>query len=133
MVKPKQEGRLRALLLAAAFSMITGAAAFADESVSGKWRADLGGGVTINMDVSPNDSWSSVMRQKTEVVRQMKGTYKQTKSDDTTGTIVFSPTQSKVKSGNVDVETDQYELAQNGKQLKLTSDGDTMVFEKRSR
>ena len=70
--------------------------------------------------------------QRKQVVREMKGTYKQTapSGGTSTGTIVFTPTQSKVKSGTVQVETDQYELAENGKQLKLTSGGDTVVFDK---
>jgi hypothetical protein len=44
---------------------------------------------------------------------------------------VFTPKKYSAKTGHVQVETDKYELAQDGKQLKLTSDGDTMVFEKR--
>lgn len=122
---------MRALFAAALLLIATGTTAFADESVSGKWRAVLDSNVTINMNVTADNAWSSEMRQKKEIVRQMKGTYKQTPTDKSTGTIVFTPTQSKVKGGKVGVETDQYEIAENGKQLKLTSDGDTMVFNKR--
>jgi hypothetical protein len=126
-----QEEGLRALLLAALFSVAVNAAAFADESVSGDWHANLGGGVSINMTVAPDGGWSSETLQRNEVVRQMRGTYKQTPSDNGTGTLVFVPTQATVQSGKVQTETDKYELAGDGKQLKLTSDGDTMVFEKR--
>ncbi len=122
---------MRALLFAALFSTAISAAAFADESVSGDWHADAGSGVTINMTVSADGNWSSETLQKAKVVRQMKGTYKQTPAADGKGTLVFTPTSASVKSGGkAQVETDKYELAQNGKQLKLTSGGDTMVFEK---
>ncbi len=83
------------------------------------------------MNVSPDGAWSSETFQRNQVVRQMKGTYKQMPSNNGTGTLIFTPTQSAVKSGTVEPETDQYETVANGKQLKLTSDGDTMVFEKR--
>ena len=122
---------MRALFLAAAFSTALGAAAFADESVSGDWHADLGSGVVINMNVKPDGAWSSETLQQNKVVRQMKGTYKQTPAADNTGTLVFTPTQSKVQKGKAHVETDKYELGGDGKQLKLTAGGDTMVFEKR--
>ena len=121
---------MRALILAAALSVAAGASAFADESIAGKWRANLGSGVTINMNVTPDNGWTSETRQKNELVRRMKGTYKQMPAENGTGTLIFTPTQSDVKTGKVDVETDQYELASNGRQLKLTSNGDTMVFEK---
>ncbi len=107
-------------------------AALADESVAGSWHANLGSGVTINMNVTPNGGWDSQTYQKARVVREMKGTYKQEVSKDGTGTLVFTPTQASVKSGTVHKETDKYELAEDGKQLKLTSGGDTMVFEKRA-
>jgi uncharacterized protein (DUF2147 family) len=121
---------MRTLALAAAFSVAALAPALADESVAGKWHADLGGAVTIDMTVDANGAWSSETQQNAKVVRQMKGTYKQTASNNGTGTLVFKPTQATVKSGKVTVETDRYELASDGKELKLTSDGDTMVFEK---
>ena len=113
------------------FTLLMNVAAFADESVSGKWRANLGDGVTINMVVKPDGAWSSETYHKKQVVRQMQGTYKQTPTSSEAGTIVFVPTKSHVKTGTVGTETDQYEIAEGGKQLKLTSDGDTMVFEKR--
>ncbi len=121
---------MRALFFAALFSMTIGAAAVADENVSGKWRANVGGGVIINMNVTADGEWSSETLQRNRVVRQMKGTYKQTPSNEGSGTIVFTPTQSSVKSGEVEPENDQYEMANKGRQMKLTSDGDTMVFNK---
>lgn len=123
---------MRALFFAALFSMTIGAAAVADESVSGNWRANVGSGVIINMNVTADGGWSSETLQRNRVVRQMKGTYTQTPSNDGSGTIIFTPTQASVKSGNVEPETDQYEMASNGRQLKLTSGGDTMVFNKRA-
>lgn len=113
------------------FTCAINGVAFADESVSGKWRAKLDDGVTINMVVKPDGAWSSETFHKKQVVRQMQGTYKQTPSSTEAGTIVFVPTKYHVKTGAVGTETDQYEIAEGGKQLKLTSDGDTMVFEKR--
>jgi hypothetical protein len=126
-----EEVHLRALFLAAVFSTAIGAVALADESVSGDWRADVGSGVVINMNVKADGGWSSETLQSNKVVRQMKGTYKQTPSADNAGTLVFTPTQAKVQRGKVQTEVDKYELAEGGKQLKLTSGGDTMVFEKR--
>lgn len=123
---------MRAFFLAAFLSVAFGAAAFADESVAGNWLADLGGGVTITMNVSADGSWSSETRQKKQVVRQMKGTYTQTPEKDGAGTLVFTPTQAKVAKGKVQVETDKYELAGDGKMLKLTADGDTMDFQKQN-
>ena len=122
---------MRALFFAALFAVSISMAAVADESVSGSWRANLGSGVIINMNVTADGGWSSETLQRNRVVRQMKGTYKQMPSNDGMGTIVFTPTQAAVQGGNVEPETDQYEMAQNGKQLKLTSGGDTMVFRKR--
>jgi hypothetical protein len=88
--------------------------------------------VAINMTISPNGAWNSETLQHSKVVRKMKGTYTQTQISNDIGTIVFTPTQVSVKNGQpVQTETDQYELANNGRQLKLTSEGDTMVFEKR--
>jgi hypothetical protein len=98
--------------------------------VAGNWRADMGDGVIINMNVTPDGSWSSETSQNNSVVRQMKGTYTQKKTNDTSGVLVFKPTQAKTKRGKVSTETDQYEL--NGDQLKLTSGGDTMVFDKQA-
>lgn len=121
---------MRSLVVAAVLSLGLAGAALADESVAGNWHADMGNGVVINMTVGPNGSWSSETSQNDTVVRQMKGTYTQKKSSDTSGVLVFTPTQAHAKSGKVTVETDQYELS--GDQLKLTSGGDTMVFDKQA-
>jgi hypothetical protein len=126
-----QEDNVRTPVLAALFSIAISSAALADASVAGNWHANLDSGVSIDMKVSPNGAWSSETHQHNKVVRQMKGTYQQTPADNGTGTIVFTPKQASVKNGPVEVETDQYELADNGRQLKLTADGDTMVFKKR--
>ena len=121
---------MRSLVVAAALTLGLCGAALADDSVAGTWHADMGNGVVINMNVSPDGSWSSETSQNNNVVRQMKGTYTQKKSSDTAGVLVFTPTQAKAKSGKVTTETDKYEL--NGDQLKLTSGGDTMVFDKQA-
>ncbi len=122
---------MRALFFAAALSVGIAAVALADESVSGDWHANLGGGVAIDMNMTPDGGWSSETLQRDKVVRQMSGTYTQMSSNDGTGTLVFTPKQASVRSGEVQTETDKYRLAKDGKQLKLTSQGDTMVFEKR--
>jgi len=122
---------LRTPVLAALFSITITTAAMADATVAGRWHADLGGGVTIDMQVAPDGGWSSRTLQHDKVVRQMRGTYKQEPTNNEAGTIVFTPTQYSAKEGRVQTETDTYELGENGRQLKLTSEGDTMVFEKR--
>ncbi|MGD0105137.1 MAG: hypothetical protein ABSC06_14000 [Rhodopila sp.] len=124
---------MRAIFFAALVSIAVPATVFADESVSGDWHANLGSGVTINMNVTSDGAWSSETLRRNQVVRQMRGTYKQMPSKDGTGTLVFTPTQAAVQSGPVEIETDTYKLAGDGKQLKLTSGGDTMVFEKRGK
>lgn len=121
---------MRTFATAALFVALSTGAAFADASVAGQWHADLGGNVSINMNVGPDGDWSSQTYQNNAVVREMKGTYTQTKSNDNAGVLVFTPTQADVKQGKVTTETDHYELGQDGNQLKLTSQGDTMVFEK---
>jgi hypothetical protein len=121
---------MRALIMAALFTVASGAAALADDSVAGNWHANLGSRITIDMTVTPDGNWSSETQQKSQVVRQMKGTYKQEPAGPGTGTLVFTPTSSEVKTGTVETEVDKYQLASNGKQLKLTSKGDTMVFVK---
>lgn len=123
---------MRALFLAAALTLGS-TAAMADASVAGDWKADLGGNVVINMTVSPDGKWSSETIQSNQTVRQMQGTYKQTPAADGTGTLVFTPTRSKVRTGTVKPEVDKYELASDGHEIKLTSNGDTMVFEKQDR
>jgi hypothetical protein len=120
---------MRALFLAAALSFAS-TAAMADASVAGDWKADLGGNVIINMTVGPDGTWSSETVQASKTVRQMQGTYKQTPSGEGTGTLVFTPTKAKVKTGVVKPEVDKYELAGDGHEIKLTANGDTMVFEK---
>ena len=84
------------------------------------------------MNVNPDGSWSSETQQHSKPVRQMKGTYTQKQSNDHAGVMVFTPTQATAKSGKVQKETDRYELAKDGSELKLTTGGDTMVFQKQS-
>jgi hypothetical protein len=126
-----QEDALRIPVLVTSFSIGLGTAALADTSVAGNWHANLDSGVTIDMQVAPNGAWSSETFEQNKVVRRMRGTYTQAKAGDGVGTLVFTPKQYAAKSGRVTTETDSYELGKNGRQLKLTSEGDTMVFEKR--
>ena len=121
---------MRAHVLAALLIVSVSGAALADESVSGAWRADMGDGVVINMSVSPDGNWNSETSQNSKVVRQMQGTYTQKKSNDTAGVLVFKPVKATTRNGKVTTETDRYELS--GNQLKLTSGGDTMVFDKQA-
>jgi hypothetical protein len=126
------ENDVRSIYCAILLTALMGGSAYADESVSGQWHADLGRRVTIDMTVAPDGSWSSQTLQSKKVVRSMKGTYTQTPSENGAGTMVFTPTQATVKTGTVKPETDRYEIATDGKTLKLTSDGDTMVFQKQN-
>jgi hypothetical protein len=82
------------------------------------------------MNVTPNGDWSSETRQGNQIVRRMHGTYKQSQSGDGSGTLVFTPVGSLAGSDNDKVETDQYKMADSGRELRLTSEGDTMVFKK---
>lgn len=119
---------MRALFLAVAFGMATVGAANADTSVAGTWRANMESGVTINMDVTPDGTWSSETLQHRNTVRRMKGTYTQAPSNDHAGVMVFTP--SELTSGKALKETDRYQLSKTGNELRLTSGGDTMVFKK---
>lgn len=120
----------RAFLLAAA--LLVPAAAWADQSVAGKWKADLGSHVTIVMDVDAHGHWDSETTQNEAVVARMDGTYRQTKRSATTGNLAFVPTKSQVtqQHGAPTVEHDRYRLTNDGHVLRLTSGGDTMVFHK---
>lgn len=124
---------MRALFWAALLVTATTGAAMADETVAGTWKAEMGQGITINMDVAPDGGWSSETVQHKDVVRRMKGTYTQTTSTDHSGVLVFTPTQAETDKGKVQKETDKYELRKDGNELRLTTGGDTMVFEKQSK
>ena len=128
-----EEYVVRAIISGILFLLLSSGVAFADASVAGDWHANVGSGVTINMNVTQDGNWSSETSQNNRVVRRMKGTYQQTPTDHNAGTIVFTPTEASVQQGgDAQPETDQYRLAQNGNQLRLTSGGDTMVFQKRA-
>jgi hypothetical protein len=122
---------MRSVLLIAA-ALLVPAAAWADQSVAGKWKADLGSHVTIEMDVDAHGHWGSETTQNKAVVAKMDGTYHQTKRSATTGNLVFTPTRSQVtqQHGAPTVEHDSYRLTADGHVLRLTSGGDTMVFHK---
>jgi hypothetical protein len=119
---------MRVVALAAAV-MLLPAIAFADETVAGNWRANLGQGVRIDMQVSPDGKWQSETWQHGRKVREMTGTYTQTPpSGGHPGRLVFTPTSA--SSGAEEVEKDTYRLTHNGEELNLTSGGDTMHFKK---
>jgi hypothetical protein len=121
---------LRFILLALSLLVAGCGVALADSTVAGDWRADLGQGVRIDMNVTPNGDWSSETRQDNQLVRRMHGTYKQSQSEHQSGTLVFTPVETSAGTGSAQVETDQYQMADNGQELRLTSGGDTMVFKK---
>nr|WP_294546748.1 hypothetical protein [uncultured Rhodopila sp.] len=121
---------MRTSVLAALFTLGASAAALADASVAGNWHANLDSGVSIDMEVAPNGAWSSRTLQENQVVREMRGTYRQQHAGNDAGTLVFVPKHYTSKIGKVRTETDRYVLAEGGRVLKLTSGGDTMVFEK---
>ena len=120
---------MRRLLLTAALALCP-MLALADEHVAGQWRADLGHGVLINMDVLADGHWFSQTIQDNKVVAELAGTYEQTPTNDTSGKIVFTPLKSKVTAehGAAKVEEDTYTLSDDGKTLILTSGKETMRF-----
>jgi hypothetical protein len=125
-----------ATIMRAAF--LTSAVAFAprlataDEAISGQWRADLGHNVIIVMDVLVDNHWASETVQDDKVVAQFAGTYQQTAKSPTTGSIVWTPVNSKVaqEHGAAQVETDDYTLGDGGQTLALVTQKDKMVFKK---
>jgi hypothetical protein len=122
---------MRALIMAAAFSLATATAVLADDSVAGHWRADLGSNVTMDMNVTPDGKWNSETHQGNQMVRRMSGTYTQKQpSGDNPGQLVFKPTGTSGGNRRAVTERDSYTLANNGQELRLTSGGDTMVFQK---
>jgi hypothetical protein len=109
--------------------------AFADASVAGYWIADLNDGVTIEMNVEPDGQWNSETTKNKETIAEMAGYYRQTVASATSGTLVFTPSQSHVTvaHGAPTVEHDTYKLSADGQVLDLTASGDTMEFHKLSR
>ncbi len=123
---------MRAIIMAALFSLAT-TIAFADASVAGHWKTDAGDGVTIDMHVMPNGKWNSETLQGNKIVRRMTGSYTQKQpSGNAAGEMVFTPTSAAAGTRNVVTERDSYTLGENGQELRLTSEGDTMVFHKQS-
>lgn len=108
--------------------------ALADASVAGHWRAHLGGDVTIEMNVSPDGTWSSETAKAGTAIAEMKGTYRQKTKSQTAGDLVFVPTKSHVTAqhGAPKVEYDTYRLSDDGQMMRLTSSGDTLEFHKQA-
>ena len=122
---------MRRLLLTAALALYP-MIAVADESISGQWRADVGHGVLISMDVLADGHWFSQTVQNDKVVAEMAGTYEQIKTDKANGKLVFTPVKSKTSAehGVAKVENDTYALDDGGKILKLITNGETIVYHK---
>lgn len=121
---------MRAAVLAGLL-IIVPAYAHADASVSGQWRTDVEHGVLISMDVLADGHWFSQTIQDDKVVAEMAGTYEQTKTNDASGKIVFTPlkSQTSAEHGAAKVENDLYSLTDGGKVLSLTTpDKERMVF-----
>jgi hypothetical protein len=124
---------MRKLLLGLVFTVAPGLA-LADESIAGQWQADMGHNVVIVMDLIADGHWFSTTVQDGKVVAELAGTYTQTKSNDATGRLVFTPVSSKVKQehGPATVEEDDYTLKGNGEVLSLVSAKEAMDFHKQS-
>jgi hypothetical protein len=122
---------MRRLLLTAVLALCP-TLAVADESISGQWRADVGHGVLISMDVLADGHWFSQTVQNNKVVAEMAGTYEQTRTNAMNGKLVFTPVKSKTSAehGVAKVEDDTYALADGGAMLKLTTGGETIVYHK---
>ena len=125
---------LWAAALAIAFAPV---AARADDSIAGQWDANLGKGKLISMTILADGYWLSENVENGKKVGQMAGSYEQTKVNDTTGTLVFTPDAAKTHvnaaHGAARVETDKYTLAQGGQLLRLTpGSGGVMEFHKQS-
>jgi ribosomal protein L14 len=109
-------------------------AAWADASIAGQWQADMGNSVLLVMDVIADGHWFSTTVHDEKVVAELAGTYTQTKTNDATGTLVFTPQNGGKRSDGkpIDVETDAYVLSNNGETLTLTSDKQPMKFQKQA-
>ena len=126
---------MRKLLLTTILAL-TPAMAMADETISGSWLADnIGHGVMIQMDIIADGHWRSQTIQNRKTVKDLWGTYEQTKKTPTTGEIVFTPlkAQADASQGEVVIERDAYVLKNNGNELDLTTGGQTMVFKQQAR
>jgi hypothetical protein len=126
----------RKLFLGIALCALAPVSAMADKTVSGQWLADLGHDVKIEMDVLEDGYWTSRTIENDKVVAEMAGSYRQTNSNGRSGTLVFTPVQSKVSKehGAAQVETDQFSIDDGGSVMRLVSSADNspMVFRKQS-
>jgi hypothetical protein len=122
---------MRRAIIALLFA-VSPALAWADESIAGAWQAKMGHGVIISMDILVDGHWNSQTIQDDKVVAEMWGTYTQSKTNDASGTLVFTPVKSKTSEehGEVTAEEDTYRLQHHGNVLELVSNKQTMVFAK---
>src|ERR1700761_2920397 len=109
---------MRRALIAVLFAL-SPALAWADESVAGAWQANMGHGVIISMDILVDGHWNSQTIQDNKVVAEMWGTYTQSKTNDTSGKLVFTPVKSKTSEehGAATAEEDSYALQHHGNVL----------------
>lgn len=122
---------MRRLLLAGVLAM-SPVLAMADETIAGQWQANQGHGVIIAMDVLVDGHWFSQTVQNNKVVAELAGTYNQTRTNNTSGKIVFTPVTSNTSAehGAAKVEEDTYTLTGNGKVLRLVTGNEAMEFHK---
>jgi hypothetical protein len=124
---------MRRTLIALLFAF-SPALAWADESIAGAWQANMGHGVIISMDILVDGHWDSQTIQGDKVVAEMWGSYTQSKSNETSGKLVFTPVTSKTTKEHdaATTEEDTYELQHHSSVLKLVSNKQTMVFNKQT-
>ena len=98
---------MRKLLIGLMFTVIPGLA-LADESVAGQWQADMG--LAVHRDGCDRDGHWFTPRCSGRVVAELACTYTQTKTNDATGRMVFTPVKSREKQehGPAKVEDDDY-------------------------
>jgi hypothetical protein len=124
------------IVIVAALVLCIPSLAFADKSVEGNWKADLGQhdgkDVSIIMSVVADGEWASKTMQGDEPIAAMSGTYTQTTETPKKGKLVFKPDEfsNSAEHPETNVETDDYELSDDILTLKATTGGDPMVFHK---
>jgi hypothetical protein len=124
---------MRAVIVAA-IAMCLPNFAFADKSVEGNWKADLGRHdgkeVSIIMSVAADGQWASKTMQGDEPIAAMSGTYTQTTETPKKGKLVFTPDEATTGAEHpeANIETDEYELSDGILTLTATTGGEPMVF-----
>ena len=127
---------MRSTVIALVALVLAGSPAIAraDDSVAGAWKANVGDGVTIDMNVAPDGQWQSTTAKGGDTVAQMAGTYRQKVRSSTSGNLTFIPSKAEVtkQHGAATIEYDSYTLSKDGQVMHLTASGDTMEFRKQT-